>query len=376
VRILHVATRHRRGGAERNLLHTALWEVRRGNEVHVAVGGDSLAAEIPSGITRYVVPQLVRPVSPAQDLAAYRHLRRLIREGRFDMVHTHQSKAGVVGRLAARGSGAAVVHTVHMASFGPAYGPLASASFVAAERLCAGFTDRIVAVGTQLRTMYLGAGVGHSDQYVVIRSPIDIARFAAVRGRSRQELRTAREAFGLDPSHPLALTMASLEPRKRVDLVLTELAPRLRAGDLTLAVAGDGQQKTALARLAANLGVGGAVRFLGHVEDVVTLMRASDVLVHAATVEGVPQVVIQALAAGLPVVATAMVGLDEVVGAPISVLPGSGRGLVEAVARALTFPSSPVPLGTLEPWTEAAVDAELAAFHAGLAAMRAPTRPA
>jgi glycosyltransferase involved in cell wall biosynthesis len=371
MRILHIATRHRRGGAERNLLHTALWEVRRGDEVHVAVGGDSLAAEIPSGITAHVVPQLVRPVSPAQDVAAYRRLRRLIRDGRFDIVHTHQSKAGVVGRLAARGSGAAIVHTIHMASFGPAYGSLASASFVAAERLCAGFTDRIVAVGTELRSMYLWAGVGRVDQYVIIRSPIDIARFAAVRGRSREDVRAAREAFGLDLWHPLALAIASLEPRKRVDLVLTELAPRLRAGDLMLAVAGDGQQKTALVGLAARLGVGDAVRFLGHVEDVVTLMRSSDVLVHAATVEGVPQVVIQALAAGLPVVATEMVGLEEVVGPPIAVVPSSGRGLGDAVAGALRSPSDLVPLDALEPWTEASVDAGLAAFHAELDAIRA-----
>jgi glycosyltransferase involved in cell wall biosynthesis len=371
VRILHIATRHRRGGAERNLAHTAAWEVRHGHEVHLAVGRDSLVTEMPSGVTPHLVPELVRPVSPAADLAAYVVLRRLIRREHFDLVHTHQSKAGVIGRLAARGSAGTMVHTIHMASFGPAYGPVASASFLAAERLCARFTDRIVCVGSELRTMYLQAGVGRADQYLVIRSPVEVARFAALRTATTEDRLAARVAFGLEPHLPLALVVASLEPRKRVDLVLRQLAPRLRAHDLTLAIAGDGRQRESLAALSDQLGVTGAVRFLGHVDDAVHILGAADVLVHAATVEGVPQVVIQALSAGIPVVATEMVGLQEIEGAPIRVIPRSGAGLADAVALALSERPDPVPLAALEPWTEPAVNVDLARLHAGLEAAAA-----
>ena len=370
MRILHIATRHRRGGAERNLAHTTAWEVRQGHEVHLAVGRDSLVSEMPAGVTPHLVPELVRAISPVGDPAAYVALRRLIRRGRFDLVHTHQSKAGVIGRLAARGNAGRIVHTIHMASFGPAYNPVASASFLAAERLCARFTDRIVCVGGELRRMYLQAGVGRADQFLVIRSPIEVSPFAALRTATTEDRLAARVAFGLDPHVPVALVVASLEPRKRVDLVIRELAPRLSGQELALAVAGDGRQRESLVALVGELGLGQAVRFLGHLDEVVQLMGAADLLVHAATVEGVPQVVIQALAAGVPVVATDMMGLREIEGAPIRIVPRPGAGLGEMVGLVLGQRPDPLPIDALEPWTEAAVDAGVAALHDAVDATR------
>ncbi len=363
MRILHVATRHRRGGAERNLLHTALWESHHGHEVHLAIGRDSLPAEIPPGITVHVIPSLVRAISPLNDVKAYLKLRRLIRDVVFDVVHTHQSKAGVVGRLAARGIARAVVHTIHMASFGPAFGATGSAVFVLSERLCARWTDVIVSVGDELRRLYLAAGVGRPDQYTIIRSPIEIATFTALRALSAEQRVSTRVNLGLDASRRLAVVIASLEPRKRVDLVLQELAPLLRSGEADLAIAGDGPERERLASLAAGLGVAHRVLILGHVADIPGLLSAVDVLVHAATVEGVPQVTIQALAAGVPVVATEMIGLREVEGAPITIVPSSGTGLAEAVAGALRRPPAPVPLEALDAWTSAEVDSAIAALH-------------
>ena len=97
MRILHVVTRHRRGGAERNVLHTAMWEVRHGHDVHLAVGQDSILDEIPPGLSVHVIDRLVRSVSPSADLDAYRAIRLLVSTVGFDIVHTHQSKAGVLG---------------------------------------------------------------------------------------------------------------------------------------------------------------------------------------------------------------------------------------------------------------------------------------
>ncbi len=363
MRILHVATRHRRGGAERNLLHTALWESRHGHEVHLAIGRDSLPAEIPPGITVHVIPSLVRTISPLDDVRSYLALRRLVRDSRFDVVHTHQSKAGVVGRLAARGIARTVVHTIHMASFGPAFGAAGSAVFVLAERLCARWTDVIVSVGDELREMYLAAGVGRPNQYTIIRSPIEIATFTALRALSADQRVSARVSLGLDASRRLAVVIASLEPRKRVDVVLRELAPLLRSGEADLAIAGDGPERERLTSLASGLGVADRVRVLGHVTDIPGLLSAADVLVHAATVEGVPQVTIQALAAGIPVVATDMIGLHEVPGATITIVPSSGTGLAEAVAVALRRPPAPVPLDALDAWTSTAVDSAIEALH-------------
>src|SRR5437763_16414839 len=122
LRILHVATRHRVGGAERNLLYTVSRELERGFEVHVAVGTSDLRTDFPPGVRLYPLPDLVRAVSPAADRRALNRIKSLIRTERFDVVHTHQSKAGALGRAAARGLVPVVLHTVHMSSFGPAYG--------------------------------------------------------------------------------------------------------------------------------------------------------------------------------------------------------------------------------------------------------------
>lgn len=367
MRILHIATRHRRGGAERNLSFTVRWEIAQGHEVHLAVGPDSLPTEVPIGAVTHLVPDLVREISPLRDLTAFRQLRSLVADGAYDIVHTHQSKAGILGRLAARGRAPVLVHTIHMASFGPAYGRVASALFVIAERWCARFTTRIVAVGNELAAMYQGAGIGTPDRYSVIHSPIDLVAFEGVRSTTPGARRAVRAQFGLAPDFPVALVVASLEPRKRVGLVLETLAPAVRERRLQIAVAGDGPLREQLVARAESLGIITGVRLLGHVEDTAPLMRAADVLVHAATVEGVPQVVIQALAAGLPVAATEMIGLREVENAPVELAHASGDDLEQEVMRALTNPRPRVPMTSLAPWASESIERALADLHKQLA---------
>jgi glycosyltransferase involved in cell wall biosynthesis len=333
-----------------------------GHEVHLAVGVESDLGHIGPGITVHEVRSLVRRVSPRDDLRAVRELERLIRSVRADLVHTHQSKAGVVGRLAAQRARVRAVHTVHLASFGPGYGRLSSAAFVRAERWCARSTHTIVTVGEELRQQYLDAGIGQPDQYVVVRSPIDIAAFAAVRSNHDEYRAVARQQLGLRDESPVALVVASLEPRKRVGLIVERLAPRLGNGSLTLLVAGSGSTAP-VETLARSLGVADRVRLLGHVEDMPRLFGAADVVVHAATQEGVPQVVIQALAAGAPVVATQMVGLHEVVGAPVRVVDSSASGLLGAVDETLAVRPEPVDLKSLEEWMPERVDRVIGALH-------------
>lgn len=367
MRILHVSTRQRRGGAERNLTATIAWEMAQGYDVHLAIGADSLASEFPSGAAVHVIPALVRAVSPLQDFRAYLALRHLIRVGRFAIVHTHQSKAGVLGRLAARGQGNQVVHTIHMASFGPAYNRFASILFMIAERLCARFTTRLVSVGTELVAIYRAAGIGREGQYVVIRSPIDIKGLVTIRDATRESRDRARSALGMPTSLPVALVIASLEPRKRVDLVIRALAPLLTEKRIQLAIGGDGPQREHLQTLAGRLAIDREVHFLGHITNIPQAMNACDVLVHAATVEGVPQVVIQALAAGVPVAATEMIGLREIPEAPVFIGAASGRDLADVVLDALASPGKLVPVHALDEWRQRSVEEARANLHHDLA---------
>ena len=358
LKVLHVATRHRLGGAERNLVHTVDWELRQGHVVHVAIGGGSTVVDFPRDAVVHRIEPLSRAIRPSDDARALFELRRLTDAHRFDVVHSHQSKAGILARLAARGRARAIAHTIHMPSFGPGYGAVTSAAFLRAERLFARFTDLYAAVGAELADLYANARVGPRDRFHIVRSPIDIGEFAA-----------ARAAEGAADDESRAVAVGSLEPRKRFDLVIRCLADQLRRGDLSLAVAGDGPERKRLEALTHELGVDQRVRFLGYVEQPAQLIASAHVLVHASRMEGVPQVVIQALAAGTPVVATDAEGLREIAGAPIAIVDREGRGLAAAVALALASPPPPIDLAALDPWRVEQVEDQLAAFDAHLRAV-------
>ena len=371
MRVLHVITRFTRGGAERNLAYTIGWERQQGFDVHLAVGRDHLPAELPSGAKVHVIQDLVRAVAPIRDVRALWALRRLVRQHRFDVVHTHESKAGVLGRLAARGASPVILHTIHMASFGPAYSAIASRAFQLAERLCARWTTRMISVGRELSATYLAAGIGRSEQYLLLRSPIDLSGLIQLRSTSPADRLAARTRLGLRTDGSVALVLAALEPRKRVDVVLDRLQHRLRAGEIQVLIGGEGPERPSLERLAQELGIARDVVFAGHVDDVVEAFRAADVLVHAATVEGVPQVVVQALAAGVPVAATDMVGLREVDGDPVEIGSSTGEDLDQVVQRALAREEKRVPLTSLDQWAPRAVSDGLDRLYVALASASA-----
>lgn len=361
-RIVHVATRHKLGGAERNLVSTVEFELDRGYEVHVVLGGDSDPASMPAQVEVHVLASLVRDVRPSEDWLAWRRLASLLDAVKADIVHTHLSKAGVVGRLAARGRAKAIVHTVHMASFGPGYSPIASTAFRAAERYCARFTTLFISVGEELRQFYLRHGIGDEARHSVVRSPIDIDACYAVRVRTSDDRRAARAALGLC-SVPTVLAIGTTERRKRHALIIERLASLLRDGDIQLVIAGEGPEREALEEQARMLGIASVVRLPGYVPDISDLLTAADLLVHASTVEGVPQVVIQALAAGLPVVATDAAGLREISGAAVDIVPRDGRRLAAAVTARLQVATAPVPIDLIAPWRPTSVLEQQTRFH-------------
>jgi glycosyltransferase involved in cell wall biosynthesis len=358
---LHVTTRHRRGGAERNLRYTTEFELARRYEVHVAVGTDHFVDDFPPDVHRHPIEALVRDLSPVADARASAQLRALIRAHGYDVVHTHQSKAGVLGRLAARTCSVTVVHTGHMASFGPGYNRGPSAAFLAAERACARATDLFVFVGRDLLRRYVRAGAADPGRSRVIHSPIpSLSQLAGLR-RQRNHAQSGDRAG--DP--PLILAVGALDRRKRHALLLSELAPLLARGEARLSIAGEGPEMDTLRTLRAQLGLDQAVQLHGYVRDVERLLAKADVFVQSSTVEGVPQAVIQALMAGVPVVATETDGLRELDNAPVRIVGSDAAGLQDAVLQTLAAPDElrVVPEEAFRPWFPEEVDRRLHTFH-------------
>jgi len=316
--VIHVITKLELGGAQQNTLDTCRLIDRSKYDVALLTGPDGLldsqAARMPDLDFR-IVADLAREVDPLRDARACRslraHIAALRAQHREALVHTHSSKAGILGRLAASRAGVHhIVHTAH--GFGhPAFAhPLARGLAVFLERLVARNTSRIVCVsnanideGRSLR-LFGAAGVE------LIRSGFDLETFRHP-GISRED---ACRALGLDPARPVVGSIACLKPQKApVDFVQVAARVREQVPDVQFVLAGDGEQRADVEQRARQLDLHETFRLLGWRDDVERVLPAFDVFLLTSRWEGLPRAVVQAMCAGIPVVATAVDGDTDVI---------------------------------------------------------------
>lgn len=341
-RVLHVITRLELGGAQGNTLHTVATLDRARFEPGLAWGPGELLdgrARGLQGVTRFEVPDLVRPPAPARDLAALTALRRVMRSWRPRVVHTHSSKAGILGRLAARLEGVpAVVHSVHGFGFTPLQPAPLRGLFLALERLAGRWTDAFVVVARAHRRTGAELGVLDPERTWVIRSGIPLGAFRNPTGGD-----ALRRRLGVAPGTPLVVQVGNFKPQKApLDFVRVAARVARQAPEARFVMAGDGPLRGAAERLASRLGLGGRLLMPGWVEDVPALLDATTVAVLTSRHEGLPRAVVEALAAGVPAVATAVDGTPEVVHPGVNgflAAPGDVEGLAAAVLRLLEDPA-------------------------------------
>jgi glycosyltransferase involved in cell wall biosynthesis len=317
ISVLHVLTRLIRGGADENTLLTVNRLDPSRFRVTLAVGGGSEAAMLAAvapAVKVVELPDLVREVAPRRDVAALRGLRRLIRGERYDIVHTHTAKAGILGRFAARGAGPIVVHTLHGSTFHGALGRTEYLLYWGLEKAAAGFTDRIITVGEDLRDRYLEAGIGRRDRYQLIRSGMELADFSAAAAMGPERRGEVRRSLGVPADAPLVGKVARLEARKgyRYFLDMAEaVLQRIPAAHFVGLGAGD--EHAALRAEVERRGLTGRVHFPGFRRDIADVLAALDVAVLTSLWEGLPRVLVQAAASGVPAVSFAVEGAHEVV---------------------------------------------------------------
>jgi glycosyltransferase involved in cell wall biosynthesis len=178
------------------------------------------------------------------------------------------------------------------------------------ERMAAPITDRLIVVSRANLREGMASGIGRARQYAVVRSGVDAAAFRNA-GRGRDAVRAE---LGCEPRHVLVGTVACLKPQKGpLDFVRAAAAAHARCDRLRFVMAGDGELRAEVEALVRQLGLGGVVRVLGWRRDVADLLHAMDIFLLTSRFEGLPRSVLQAMAAGVPVVATAVDGTPEVV---------------------------------------------------------------
>jgi len=327
LRVLHVITRMMVGGAQENtmlscaLIDPTLYPSTLLTGPETGLEGSLHEEAAARGVRVIVEPNLVRRISPWRDLVATLRLRRVMRAGRYDIVHTHSSKAGILGRIAARFAGVPViVHTAHGWGFNDEQPWYVYWLYVVLERMCAPLSSAIVVVGAPNREKGLALGIGRPEQYRLIRSGIEVEAFRDVR-ISRDE---ARRRLGLPLDAFVIGSVGRLEGQKApLDLLAAFVPVAAERPETHLVYVGEGFWRGELEAAIARAGLGGRVHLTGLRRDVPELLRAFDVLALASRWEGLPRVFPQAMAAGLPIVATRVDGASD------AVTPGENGWLVE-----------------------------------------------
>ncbi len=346
IKVLHVITRFDKGGSAENTFLTvcgldknrydtllvkgpSVSEAAHDSEVLAAQA--NVVAARNARVRVISVPHLVRDINPLADLRAFIALVRTIRRECPRIVHTHTSKAGILGRWAAWLCRVPViVHTPHGHVFWGYFGPLRTRLFVVLERWTGRITDAIVTLTRQEKEDHLSFRVAPEEKFTVIHSGVDLGMFLGDRSHRAE----TRASLGIPPGVTVVGTVGRLTGIKGQEVLLRAVGELLSSGErIFLVLLGNGELRGELEALALQLGIAETVRFLGWRSDVASVLACCDIFCLPSRNEGMGRALVEAMAMGLPAVASDIGGIRDIV--------NSGEnGLL-------------VPVGDVEAWADA-----------------------
>jgi glycosyltransferase involved in cell wall biosynthesis len=319
MKIAHVITRLIVGGAQENTILTCEGLVQQGHDVSLVAGPETgpegslwPRAQQRCGQT-VCVESLRRNINPWHDSRAARQLTRVFREGRFDLVHTHSSKAGILGRYAARRAGVPlIIHTIHGMSFNRTQGGTTHWLYRKLERRAARYTDAIVCVADAMATQAVAAGLAPADQFVTIRSGVETDLYGP-RPKDRAEVRAE---WGFRPDAIVVGTVARLFRNKGYEHLL-EAMPQIVADcpKVRFVWVGDGAHHEDYVAKLRRMRLIDHVHLTGLVQpsEIPRIMNGLDVLAHASMWEGLPRALVQAALTAVPAVSFDNDGAPEAI---------------------------------------------------------------
>ena len=336
IKVMHVITRLILGGAQENTVLTVeglnrldKYDVELVSGPAIGPEGELINRVRKNGITLTIINEMRRNINPLLDAITFVKLfLHFVRE-KPTIVHTHSSKAGILGRFAAKFAGVKViVHTIHGLPFHPYQSAIANWVFIALEQVATAISTKVVTVGEVMKEKAIAALLGRADKFVVIYSGMEVEKFTSS-AFSADEI---RQRYGVKGKFVIGC-ISRLAPLKGHEYLLDAVATlKKRYPDVALLLVGDGTLRREIENRVGELSIKNDTIFTGMVESekICELVKIMDVLVHTSLREGLPRAIPQALIAGKPVVAFDIDGAREVV---IDGVTGHLVGTTEECAR-------------------------------------------
>ncbi len=336
-KVLHIITRLIVGGAQENTIYTADLLDKKDYQVDVLSGpqtgpeGSLIDHTRKKGIPLTIEKNLVRELNPLKDAITFFRLISFIKKGDYAIVHTHSSKAGILGRWAAWFAGVpTIVHTVHGWGFHDFQHPIVRYLFTLIEKITLRISDQLIAVTTMDIEKGVRAGIGERKTYSLIRSGIDLRQFTAMNNMGkpiRAELDIPRHARVIG-------TVTRLSPQKAPIIFINAAKSVIdELPDTYFVLVGDGPMKSRIEMAAKAHKIDRQIILTGIRTDVHDIMHAFDIFMLTSLWEGLPRVIPQAIASGVPVIASRVDGNAEIIRhntTGLLVTPGNASEFAEA----------------------------------------------
>lgn len=351
--VVHIITKLELGGAQQNTLFTVANLERSKYEPVLISGTQGMLvneAKKLDDATVYLIPELVREIRPFKDVVAFLKIRRILKELKKPLsqmiVHTHSSKAGILGRWAARVSGIhLIIHSIHGFGFHDYQPSFLRAFYILMERVTSLVTTRFIAVSKANIEKGVAKRIFTRDNTVLIRSGIDIREFQEVKGDGLEKKRE----WGVGAGCPLVAMIACFKTQKSpLDFVRVAKIVSDAIADVRFLLVGDGVLRSEIEALIKKLGMDDYILLLGWRNDIPEILSCVNVLVHTSLWEGLPRVFPQAMASGVPVVATKVDGAPEAIEHGINgflVPPKDIQAMAEKVIYLIRHPKQAEEMG-------------------------------
>ncbi|MDR2437560.1 MAG: glycosyltransferase family 4 protein [Endomicrobium sp.] len=311
IRICYIITKLELGGAQKTALHIAENINKNIFESFVIAGkGGILYDEAEKKIKLYCIKDFVRNISPLRDLKSLFKIYSILKTEKPDIVHTHSSKAGIIGRIAARLAGVKIIiHTIHGYGFNETQKLFIKMFYIFLEKICALFSDKLIVVTKEDIKKGVYYKIAKENKFVLIRAGIDTAFY-----KSFIQSPNFRQTLGIGTNIKIIITIGPFKPQKNLkDFIKAASSVVSRFKDIMFLIVGDGPQRKELEILIEKSNLKNKILMLGWRTDIAEILKASDIFVLTSLWEGLPCSIIEAMCCAKPVVANSVDGVKEIV---------------------------------------------------------------